>query len=267
VGKQTLCFFENAVKECLMLLEAIDIAKQFGKEQVLEGVQVSLPAGGMLSVLGRSGSGKTTLLKILAGLESSDRGKIVLDGEDITHWPPQKRGIVYLYQEPLLFPHLNVFENVAFGLRLRAWAEADIRREVEAMLADLELTEQADKAPHQLSGGQKQRAAFGRALIIRPRVLLLDEPFGALDAETRALMQALFVRLAGAMQLTAIFVTHDLKEALTMSSRTGLMQSGALKVYESRRDFLNEAGVGVQQEMNFWLNLFETEAIAPSTQK
>lgn len=247
-----------------MLLEAVDIAKRFEREEVLAGVNVSLPASGMLSVLGRSGSGKTTLLKILAGLESPDRGKIVLDGEDITHWQPQKRGIVYLYQEPLLFPHLNVFENIAFGLRLRAWAEADIRREVEAMLADLELSDQANKAPHQLSGGQKQRAAFGRALIIRPRVLLLDEPFGALDAETRANMQTLFLRLAEAMQLTAIFVTHDLKEALAMSHRIGLMQSGGLKVYENRRDFLNEASAGVQQEMNFWLNLFETEAIAPS---
>ncbi|MCO6476564.1 MAG: ABC transporter ATP-binding protein, partial [Phaeodactylibacter sp.] len=194
-----------------MFLEARNINKSFGSEKVLDNLSLQLAEHEMLSILGRSGSGKTTLLRILAGLETPDSGKVLLQGADLSTVPPNRRNIVYLYQEPLLFPHLNVFENVAFGLRLRKMREAEIRELVEEMLANLELPEQARKMPHQLSGGQRQRVAFGRALIINPRVLLLDEPFGALDTETRASMQQLLKRIAGDFAITAIFVTHGLK--------------------------------------------------------
>ncbi|MCB0582492.1 MAG: ABC transporter ATP-binding protein [Phaeodactylibacter sp.] len=235
-----------------MFLEAIDIKKAFGPEGVLRELSFQLAEHEMLSILGRSGSGKTTLLKILAGLETPDGGRVLLRGQDMGSVPPNRRNMVYLYQEPLLFPHLDVFENVAFGLRLRKLPAADVRKRVMEMLDSLELPEQARKMPHQLSGGQKQRVAFGRALIINPRVLLLDEPFGALDAETRASMQALLKRIAETFAITALFVTHSLKEALIMGDRIGLMQEGRLKVYGSKKDFIADADTGVQEELAFW---------------
>ena len=235
-----------------MFLEAIDIKKAFGPEGVLRELSFQLAEHEMLSILGRSGSGKTTLLKILAGLETPDGGRVLLRGQDMGTVPPNRRNMVYLYQEPLLFPHLDVFENVAFGLRLRKLPAADVRKRVMEMLDSLELPEQARKMPHQLSGGQKQRVAFGRGLIINPRVLLLDEPFGALDAETRASMQALLKRIAETFAITALFVTHSLKEALIMGDRIGLMQEGRLKVYGSKKDFIADADTGVQEELAFW---------------
>ena len=239
-----------------MFLEAKNINKGFGAEKVLDDLSLQLAEHEMLSILGRSGSGKTTLLKILAGLESPDEGEIVLEGQDMRPLPPNRRNIVYLYQEPLLFPHLNVFENVAFGLRLRKTQEGVVRKRVGEMLANLELPEQARKMPHQLSGGQRQRVAFGRALIINPKVLLLDEPFGALDAETRASMQQLLKRMAKAFAITALFVTHGLKEALIMGDRIGLMEQGKLKVYETKKAFINDTGTGVQAEADFWRGIY-----------
>ena len=235
-----------------MFLEAIDIKKAFGPEGVLRELSFQLAEHEMLSILGRSGSGKTTLLKIIAGLERPDEGEVLLEGKNLEPLPPNRRNIVYLYQEPLLFPHLNVFENVAFGLRLRKAPDKEIRRRVMEMLDSLELPEQARKMPHQLSGGQKQRVSFGRALIINPIVLLLDEPFGALDTETRASMQQLLKRIAGEFAITALFVTHGLKEALLMGDRVGLMTEGRLKVYPSKKAFIGDARTGVQEEMDFW---------------
>ncbi|MCB0572824.1 MAG: ATP-binding cassette domain-containing protein, partial [Phaeodactylibacter sp.] len=159
-----------------MLLHAVDITKRYGREDVLRAAGLQLQSGEMLSILGRSGSGKTTLLKILAGLEAPDSGQVFLEGRDISGLPPNLRGIVYLYQEPLLFPHLNVFENIAFGLRLRHLPRQDVNARVTQLLDNLELPGHAGKMPHQLSGGQRQRVAFGRALAVQPKVLLLDEP-------------------------------------------------------------------------------------------
>src|ERR1700704_2850707 len=189
------------------------ISKAFGAEPVLADVSLAVDHHETVSVLGRSGSGKTTLLKIVAGLETADRGELRLDGRRLDGVPPQARGVVYLYQEPLLFPHLDVWENVAFGLRLRGVGGEELARRVQEMIASLELEDHARKRPHQLSGGQRQRVSFGRALIIQPALLLLDEPFGNLDAETRTGMQALFKRVAAAYRITSLFVTHDLKEA------------------------------------------------------
>jgi ABC-type Fe3+/spermidine/putrescine transport system ATPase subunit len=181
-----------------VFLDVQGLSKSFGREPVLDDVHLAVSAHEAVSVLGRSGSGKTTLLKVIAGLEGADRGGIVLDGRDLAGVPPQRRGVVYLYQEPLLFPHLDVWENVAFGLRLRGIAGAELEKRVAEMIADLELAAHARKSPRQLSGGQRQRVSFGRALIVQPALLLLDEPFGNLDAEIRAAMQALFKRVAAA---------------------------------------------------------------------
>ena len=234
------------------MLEAIDIEKAYGTEQVLSGLNFKLAEHEMLSILGRSGSGKTTLLKILAGLEYPDGGQVLLQGKDMSPVPPHRRDIVYLYQEPLLFPHLDVFENVAFGLRLRKRPAAEVKKRVQEMLDNLELPEQARKMPGQLSGGQKQRVAFGRALIINPKVLLLDEPFGALDTETRNSMQELLKRIARDFAITALFVTHGLKEALVMGDRIGLMEKGQLKVFDTKKAFIEDTDTGVQAELDFW---------------
>ncbi len=238
-----------------MLLQINHIDKTFGPEQVLRDCGLTLPAGHTLSILGRSGSGKTTLLKIIAGLEMPDRGEVLLDDRRMNDVPPQRRGMVYLYQEPLLFPHLTIFDNVAFGLRLRRLPDAEVRERTGQMLADLDLADHARKGPEQLSGGQRQRVAFGRAIIVNPRVLLLDEPFGALDTETRADMQALFQRLARRYRITSIFVTHDLKEALLMGDRLAVMDHGRLKHYADRKAFIDDGNTGVRGEMDFWRGL------------
>jgi ABC-type Fe3+/spermidine/putrescine transport system ATPase subunit len=234
------------------LLELQDVHKQFGAEAVIKGVSFTLGEGQTLAILGRSGCGKTTLLKIIAGLESLDRGKILLDGKDLTRTPPQKRSILYLYQEPLLLPHLNVFENVAFGLRLQRLGKAEIKSRTEQMLVELELTEHRNKQPDQLSGGQRQRVAFGRAMIVKPKLLLLDEPFGNLDVEIRSQMQRFFKKVVGEFAIPALFVTHDLKEALLMGDRLAHMRNGSLKTYDDRDAFVHDPDSGVQNEIAFW---------------
>lgn len=233
------------------------LQKAFGDEPVLRGVDLRLSAHRTMSVLGRSGSGKTTLLRLIAGLERADAGTVVLGGRSLDGVPARERGAVYLYQEALLFPHLSVRENIAFGLTLGAHRGRDVDGEVEAMIDVLGLTAHADKRPHQLSGGQQQRVAFGRAVILRPKLLLLDEPFANLDAAIRTQMQALFQRLAAAYQITALFVTHNLKEALLMGDRLAHLRDGILKTYDSRLAFVDDPVVGVRDEMAFWTALHE----------
>ena len=238
-----------------MFLKIDNLEKAFGPETVVDGLSCELEAQQTLSILGRSGCGKTTLLKIIAGLESSDTGSIFLEGQDITTAVPQSRGIVYLYQEPLLFPHLNVWDNLAFGLRLRKVAADTIKKQADEMLENIGLSNHADKMPHQLSGGQRQRVAFGRAIIVNPKLLLLDEPFASLDVEIRASMQQLFKALASQFSITSIFVTHDLKEALLMGDQIAYMQKGTLKTYPSKETFIQDPDVGVLDEIAFWKGL------------
>ena len=228
------------------------LSKQFGGQPVLRNVSFSLNAGEVLAVLGRSGGGKTTLLKILAGLETPDEGELLADGQDLRLVPPEERHMVYLYQEPLLFPHLSVFENVAFGLRIRQVPRAEADHRVREMLAELDLLDHAQKAPHQLSGGQRQRVSFGRALVVRPRLLLLDEPFGNLDAQTRADMQQLFLRMSQQHQITSIFVTHDSREALTVGTRFAYLDQQGLTTFSSVAEFVQDARPAIRAELAFW---------------
>jgi len=230
------------------------LSKSFGADLVLREVSFALAAHQTLAILGRSGCGKTTLLKIIAGLLPGN-GQVRLADQDISRLPPQQRGVVYLYQEALLFPHLNVFENVAFGLRLRKESASIIREKTLQMLDYLDLAEQLHKMPTELSGGQKQRVAFGRALIIRPRLLLLDEPFGALDVETRQQMQGVFKRIAAEQGITSVFVTHDLKEAVLMGDRLGYMEWGKLHIFNTLEEFTADERTGMQQEIDFWKKL------------
>ena len=237
------------------ILNVKNLHKNFGKETILKDIHLSLEKKTVLSLLGSSGSGKTTLLKIIAGLETEDEGSVFLNGKDIGHQKPQQRNIVYLYQEALLFPHLNAFENIAFGLRLKKADGKIITEKVNQMLVNLDMVKHAEKMPNQLSGGQRQRISFGRAMVIEPELLLLDEPFGALDAITRTKMQELFKQLAHSMHISALFVTHDLKEAIVMGDQIGKIQKGELVQYETKQEFYNDEFSGVQKEIEFWKNI------------
>jgi ABC-type Fe3+/spermidine/putrescine transport system ATPase subunit len=236
-------------------LEVDGLSKSFGSVRVLEGVSFTLARSVTLGVLGRSGCGKTTLLKVLAGIEAPSGGRVLRRGEDITHLPIRSRDFVYLYQETLLFPHLSVFENVAFGLRLRKRPAAEIEERVFRMLSSLELQGLENRGPEELSGGQRQRVSFGRALIVNPSLLLLDEPFSNLDTETRANMQSLFKRVAHEQGITAIFVTHDLKEALIMGDHLAQIQDGHFRSYASVEAFIDDPASGVSAEREFWETL------------
>ncbi len=239
-----------------MLLEVKDISKTFSGEAVLKQVSFQLDRSETFAILGRSGCGKTTLLKILSGLLMPDSGTSWLNGVAITESvSPQKRNIVYLSQEPLLFPHLSVFENIAFGLRVRKEDKSIVKQKVESLAAAVGLSAHLDKKPEQLSGGQKQRVNFGRALIIDPPVLLLDEPFGSLDTKTRAEMQVFFKEMATTRQISSVFVTHDLKEALLVGDAIAYMDGGKLKTYLDKNSFIKDNATGVQAEMAFWKSL------------
>jgi ABC-type sugar transport system ATPase subunit len=237
------------------MLQINNINKAFGATRVLQNVSLELPKGETLAVLGRSGCGKTTLLKIIAGLLPADAGEILQNDQRQNELPPQRRNAVYLYQEALLFPHLNVWENIAFGLRLRKTPENELKNRVEALLVHLGLQAEARRMPQALSGGQKQRVAFGRAIIIEPQVLLLDEPFGALDPETRSQMQDFYQKTAEQLQLSAVFVTHDLKEALRMGTRWAYLDQGQLQTYPTREAFVRDPKTGIEQEIEFWKNV------------
>jgi ABC-type Fe3+/spermidine/putrescine transport system ATPase subunit len=242
-----------------MFLEIQHIEKSFGAEQIVKDLTFSLAPHKTLSILGKSGCGKTSMLKIVGGLLKADSGSIILDGTDISTLEAEKRNIVYLYQEDLLFPHLNAFENIAFGLRIKKQKEEHIQSKVKEMLALLELEGQGEKMPHQLSGGQRQRVSFGRAIIINPALLLLDEPFGSLDAGTRQRMQHLFKDIAHKFKITSLFVTHDLKEAILMGDEIAFMEKGQLKLYKNKEEFIADPTTGVQNEIGFWENLSKKE--------
>ena len=236
-------------------LKIQNISKHFDKVEILKDVNATCDAFNTLSILGRSGSGKTTLLKVIAGLLSPDSGSIIVEGQPMNNISPHLRNIVYLYQEDLLFPHLNVYENIAFGLRIKKIPKTEIKAKVDEMIINLELQGQEHKMPTQISGGQRQRVSFGRAIIINPKLLLLDEPFGSLDVETRYTMQLLFKKLAHQYKITSLFVTHDLKEAYLMGDKLAYMKNGTLKLYLSKEDFIADKSTGMHDEINFWQNL------------
>ncbi len=234
------------------ILDIKNLSKTFVKESVLQNVNFTLNRGKITSLLGSSGSGKSTLLRIIAGLDTADSGEIYLEENEISKLQPQDRNIVYLYQEALLFPHLNVFENIAFGLKLRKISDEIIKTKVDNMLEMLGMSEHSKKMSHQLSGGQRQRISFGRAMVIEPKLLLLDEPFGALDGETRQSMQMLFKDLSEKMNLSALFVTHDIKEAITMGDNIAKIVGGNLHQFQSVSEFVNNTESGAQSEIDFW---------------
>src|SRR5687768_16196737 len=216
-----------------MSIEVKRLTKKYGQFHALNDVSFTVNEGELLALLGPSGSGKTTLLRIIAGLEHADSGTVLFDGSDAASRDARDRGVGFVFQHYALFRHMTVFENVAFGIRVRPRAlrpdEAEIRRRVNDLLALVQLDYLGARYPSQLSGGQRQRVALARALAVEPKVLLLDEPFGALDANVRQELRRWLRRLHAEIHLTSVFVTHDQEEALELANRVVVMNEGKIE--------------------------------------
>jgi sulfate/thiosulfate transport system ATP-binding protein len=210
--------------------------RRFGDFTALDDVSVEIPSGSLTALLGPSGSGKSTLLRVIAGLERPDAGAVEIDGRDASALPPQRRGVGFVFQHYAAFKHMTVRENVAFGLKVRRRPKAEIRRRVDELLEVVQLPGLADRYPAQLSGGQRQRMALARALAVEPSVLLLDEPFGALDARVRKELRAWLRRLHDEVHVTTVFVTHDQEEATEVADRIVVMNHGRVEQVGRPRD-------------------------------
>ncbi|MEN3940451.1 ABC transporter ATP-binding protein [Prosthecobacter sp. SYSU 5D2] len=211
------------------------VSRHFGPLKAVDGVTLQIGQGEIFSLLGPSGCGKTTLLKMLAGFEKPDSGRLVLNGQDVTALPPERRPLNTVFQNYALFPHLSVWENIAFGLRIAGKKKAEIQAAVDRMLGMIQLGEHARKRPAQLSGGQRQRVAIARALVNEPKVLLLDEPLAALDLKLRQHMLAELQAIHAQVGTTFIYVTHDQGEALSLSHRIAVMESGRVVQVDAPR--------------------------------
>jgi spermidine/putrescine transport system ATP-binding protein len=207
----------------------VGLVKRFGEVKAVDGIDLDIPGGEFFSLLGPSGCGKTTTLRLIAGFERPTEGHILLDGVDMAQTPPHRRKVNTVFQSYALFPHLDVFDNVAFGLRFKDVSKQQVRTMVGEVLARVRLESMEKRRPSQLSGGQQQRVALARALILNPAVLLLDEPLGALDAKLRKALQIELKGLQEQIGITFIYVTHDQEEALTMSDRMAVMSNGRIE--------------------------------------
>ncbi len=263
-----------------MSIEVKNIDKHFGGFHALNNISLDFPEGQLVALLGPSGCGKTTLLRIIAGLESADAGQVLLEGEDATNTHVRHRQVGFVFQHYALFRHMTVFDNIAFGLRVRPRKtrpnEAEIKKRVTKLLDLVQLGFLSDRFPAQLSGGQRQRIALARALAVEPRVLLLDEPFGALDAKVRKELRRWLRSLHDELHITSIFVTHDQEEALEVADQIVLMNKGQIEQIGSPRevydypatpfvfDFLGQANKFEGELQGNRLVLSEDQLILPS---
>jgi sulfate transport system ATP-binding protein len=218
------------------VITAQHITKSFGEFEAIHDVSLEIPSGSLTALLGPSGSGKSTLLRVIAGLEAPDTGNVVIDDVDATGLPPQKRGIGFVFQHYAAFKHMTVFQNVAFGLSVRKRPKAEIEERVNELLGIVGLAGYAKRYPSQLSGGQRQRMALARALAVEPSVLLLDEPFGALDAKVRAELRSWLRRLHDEVHVTTVLVTHDQEEAMEVADVIAVMNEGRIVQVGGPRD-------------------------------
>lgn len=232
-------------------LQFSSVSKSFGTLRAVDNVSLSIKRGEFFSLLGPSGCGKTTLLRMVAGFEQPDGGLILLDGKDITDLPPNKRRVNTIFQSYALFPHLTVRQNIAFGLQMQKRKKKEIEQEVERMLNLVQMEAQAEKKPHQISGGQKQRVAVARALVLKPEVLLLDEPLAALDLKLRQRMLMELDLIHDEVGITFVYVTHDQGEAMSLSDRIAVMNAGKIEqigppteIYEAPRSSFVAAFIG-----------------------
>jgi len=259
----------------MALIEIRDLAKSFGNVKAVDDISLDIESGEFITLLGPSGSGKTTVLRMIAGFEDPDAGSIKLNGEDITHLPPFDRDVNTVFQDYALFPHMSVQENVEYGLRTRKVPKAERAKQALEAIASVKLEETVNRLPHQLSGGQRQRIALARALVLRPRVLLLDEPLGALDRQLREEMQVELKKIQRDAGITFVFVTHDQEEAMRMSDRIVVFNSGRIEqvgtpeqVYEEPRTnfvagFLGTANIFYVDVARKFLGAATTVSIRP----
>jgi sulfate/thiosulfate transport system ATP-binding protein len=210
-------------------IEIKDVNKKFGDFVALEDISLTIPTGQLTALLGPSGGGKSTLLRIIAGLESADSGSVQIEGIEATHLPPQKRNVGFVFQHYAAFKHMTVAKNVAFGLEIRKRSKAETKKRVDELLELVHLSQFSHRLPSQLSGGQRQRMALARALAVEPTVLLLDEPFGALDAKVRKELRDWLRRLHDEVHVTTVFVTHDQEEALEVSDEIVVINDGRIE--------------------------------------
>jgi sulfate transport system ATP-binding protein len=212
-----------------MSIEIKNVNKKFGDFVALENVSLNIPTGQLTALLGPSGGGKSTLLRIIAGLESADEGSVRIEGVEATHLPPQKRNVGFVFQHYAAFKHMSVAKNVAFGLEIRKHSKAATKKRVDELLELVHLSQFSHRLPSQLSGGQRQRMALARALAVEPTVLLLDEPFGALDAKVRKELRDWLRRLHDEVHVTTVFVTHDQEEALEVADEIVVINDGRIE--------------------------------------
>jgi spermidine/putrescine transport system ATP-binding protein len=247
-------------------VEIVKVTKRFGSFTAVNDVSLSIRRGEFFSLLGPSGCGKTTLLRMIAGFEQPEEGQLLLNGEDITRLPPNDRKVNTIFQSYALFPHMTLWDNIAYGLKIARRSRAEIKTEVERMLALIQMEDQAYKKPDQISGGQKQRVAIARALINKPQVLLLDEPLAALDLKLRQRMLIELDNIHDEVGITFIYVTHDQGEAMSLSDRIAVMNKGRIEqigkpgeIYEAPRSSFVAAFIG---DTNFFEGVV-SEAIDP----
>src|SRR4051812_39808030 len=223
-----------------MAIEVRNVNKSFGATPVLKDISVDVAPGSLTALLGPSGGGKSTLLRVIAGLEQPDSGSVTINGADATRLSPQRRNVGFVFQHYAAFKHLTVFENVAFGLRVRKRPKADIARRVMELLELVHLEQFVGRYPRQLSGGQRQRMALARALAVEPEVLLLDEPFGALDARVRKDLREWLRRLHDEVHVTTVIVTHDQEEAMEVADTVVVMHQGTIQQTGGPRELYEE---------------------------
>ncbi len=244
------------------LLEIRNVAKSFGKNPVLRDISLQIAEGEFLTILGESGSGKTTLLRIVAGFESADSGAILMEGERLDVLPPYRRRVNTVFQHYALFPHLTVEENVGYGLRVAKLPKGEITSRVSEALAMVKMAAFANAKPAKISGGQQQRIALARALVKRPRLLLLDEPLSALDANLRRQMQVELKSLQREVGISFVFVTHDQEEAMVMSDRIALLRMGELEQVASPREIYSRPATAYTAQFIGHTNLLRGEVRA-----
>lgn len=242
-----------------------NVSKEFGALKVLQSCNLAVEKGQVVTLLGPSGCGKTTLLRSIAGFLQPDDGRILVNGTDISHLPPNRRDVGYVFQNYALFPHLTIRDNIAYGLTIRRRPREEIRRRVDEALSLIALSAFADRFPKQLSGGQQQRVAIARSLVLEPEVLLLDEPFNALDAQLRLSMQIELRKLIDRVGITSIFVTHDQQEAMTLSDRIAIMRGGRIEQLGAPLDIYDRPRTDFVADFIGRANLLPTEVAGGRT--
>ncbi len=250
---------ESQSKQVLLKIDRV--TKKFDETVAVDDVSLSIHQGEIFALLGGSGSGKSTLLRMLAGFEQPTEGRIFLDGQDITEMPPYERPINMMFQSYALFPHMTVEQNIAFGLKQDGLSKDEVKTRVDEMLNLVQMSQYAKRKPHQLSGGQRQRVALARSLAKRPKLLLLDEPMGALDKKLRSQMQLELVQIIERVGVTCVMVTHDQEEAMTMAERIAIMHLGWIAQVGSPMDIYETPASRLVCEFIGNVNLFEGELI------